>query len=401
MENIDIDLQEIDIQNVDSVLTGPQGPQGEPGEPGPQGPAGPEGPAGPTGPQGPTGATGSQGPQGIQGPQGEPGVDGVTPIISIGETTTLDPDQPATVTNTGVAPNVTLNFGIPRGSNADALSVPTIVDELPEVGNPKTFYFVPKTYTSTEITGNSLSFTVTAGKEGRLSAFKLKGNLVQASVPSSPVTLTGNVTITINSEPITLGLGTIELCKIGTYRDYIYSNDSNWYIHKAINKVTFNGTESWSTIGGGDGFRHEETSIVTTPSTSLAPIISNNYSVETFSDIYHARVDYGIANHNSNHWIVIRNKDCANVTALKTWLSTHNTDVYYALATPTDILIEDEALIASLNAIKNGSYPSGANTIVSSAIVTADLIVDWYEIDPHHQYNKYVYMIDTSNFEEI
>lgn len=401
MENIDIDIQEIDIQNVDSVLTGPQGPQGEPGEPGPEGPAGPQGPAGPVGPQGPTGATGAQGLQGIQGPQGEPGEDGVTPIIGIGETTTLDPDQPATVTNTGVAPNVTLNFGIPRGSNANALSVPTIVDELPEVGDPKTFYFVPKTYTPTEITGTSLSFTVTAGKEGRLSAFTLKGNLVQASVPSSPVTLTGNVTITINSEPITLGLGATELCKIGAYQDYIYSNDGNWYIHKAINKVTFNGTESWSTIGGGDGFRHEEASIITTASTSLAPIISNNYSVETFSDIYYARVDYGIANHNSNHWIVIRNKDCANVTALKTWLSTHNTDVYYALATPTDILIEDESLIASLNAIKNASYPSGSNTIVSSAIVTADLIVDWYEIEPHNQYNKYVYMIDTSNFEEI
>lgn len=403
MENIDIDLQEIDIQNVDSVLTGPPGPKGDRGEPGPRGERGERGPAGPVGPAGPTGATGSQGIQGIQGIQGEPGVDGVTPIIGIGETTTLDPDQPATVTNSGVAPNVTLNFGIPRGSNADALSVPTIVDELPETGNPNTFYFVPKTYTSTEITGDSLTFTVTTGNEGRLSSLTVNGNLTQATIPSNPATLTGNVTVTINSTPFTVGLGSIELCKINSYKDYIYSNNGNWYLHKEINKVILNGSEAWTMYSGRDGTFYITKSdiklaanIVTTPN-----VISNYYEPKPFRSLYNMSVDYGVANHDAQHWLAIRNKDCANITAFKTWLSNNNTIVYYVLDTPTDTLIEDENLIASLIEIKAANFPDGTNTITTSANVSAELTLDWYEIDPHNQYDKYVYIIDTSNFEEI
>ena len=82
MENIDIDLQEVEIQNVDSVLTGPQGPQGEQGPQGPQGPTGPQGPAGPAGPQG---ETGERGATGLTGPAGPSGQDGVSPTVTVGE----------------------------------------------------------------------------------------------------------------------------------------------------------------------------------------------------------------------------------------------------------------------------------------------------------------------------
>ena len=41
------------------------------------------------------------------------------------------------------------------------------------------------------------------------------------------------------------------------------------------------------------------------------------------------------------------------INKLKSWLSTHNTIVYYALATPTDELITDTTLIEQLNALKN------------------------------------------------
>jgi len=337
MENIDIDLQEIDIQNVDSVLTGPQGPKGDPGEPGPVGPAGPAGPAGPTGPQGPTGATGSQGPQGIQGPQGEPGVDGVTPIIGIGTTTTLDPDQSATVTNTGVAPNVTLNFGIPRGSNADALSVPTIVDELPETGNPNTFYFVPVAHTSTVVTNSSISFTVTTDKVGRLDQLDINGNLTQNTPPATPTPLSGAITVTINSEPITVDLGDIYLAKVTTHTDKIYSgSNGTYYLHREIGYI--------------ESYTNED--------------IQTDY-VSTSGSL------------------------------------TVGDEVYYVLDTPTDTLIEDDTLINALNMIKTFAYPEGSNTISTSANITAELTIGWYEVEPNHQYDKYVYMINTSNFEEI
>ena len=56
MENIDITLDNINVSNVNDVLTGPQGPVGPAGPQGIQGETGPVGPAGPQGPAGPAGA---------------------------------------------------------------------------------------------------------------------------------------------------------------------------------------------------------------------------------------------------------------------------------------------------------------------------------------------------------
>lgn len=235
MENIDIDLQEIDIQNVDSVLTGPQGPEGPQGPQGPQGETGPQGPAGPAGPQGETGATGEQGPQGIQGPAGENGQDGVTPTVVIGTVTTLPPDTPATVVNSGSGPNVVLDFGIPQGSNANCLSIPTVVAELPEDGEAGIFYFVTKTHTTTTVTGDNLSLTFT--DTGAISELEILGDLEQATPPASPEPLTGTITVTVDSTPMTINLGSVYLAKVSTAQDKIYKTDEQWYIHREIGYI--------------------------------------------------------------------------------------------------------------------------------------------------------------------
>ena len=235
MENIDIVLQQVDVQNVDSVLTGPQGPEGPQGPQGPQGETGPQGPAGPAGPQGETGATGAQGLQGIQGPPGENGVDGVTPTVVIGEVTTLPPDSPATVVNSGSGPNVVLDFGIPQGSDANCLSIPTVVAELPEEGTVGVFYFVPKTYTTTTVTGDNLSLTFT--DTGAIEELEILGDLQQATPPSTPEPLTGTITVTVDSTPMTINLGSEYLAKVSTAQDKIYFTDEQWYIHREIGYI--------------------------------------------------------------------------------------------------------------------------------------------------------------------
>ena len=50
---------------------------------------------------------------------GQGGKDGITPDIQIGEVTTLEPDQQATVTREGTNENPIFNFGIPRGNVGD------------------------------------------------------------------------------------------------------------------------------------------------------------------------------------------------------------------------------------------------------------------------------------------
>lgn len=386
MENIDIDIQEIDIQNVDSVLTGPQGPKGDKGDKGDTGPEGPQGPAGPTGPQGPTGATGSQGPQGIQGIQGEPGEDGVSPTVIIGTTTTLPPDTQATVTNSGTSTDVVLNFGIPQGSNANALSVPTIVDELPETGDPNTFYFVPRTYTSTTVSGDSLSLNIT-NNTGRISSFVLEGYTTQPSVPGSVNNLTGNVDVTFGSDTITIPLGSLELCNIGNHKDYIHKVDGVWKIHRELGKTDLS-TLTWTATTGSI---RGSTSIPDIEYVSANTIVGDGKAVN-----YGVRQGQGLGSNVG--WLAI-DKTKVNVN---TGSSTNPTGTfYYQLATATETEIEDEDLLASLNQIESLRLEQGTVTVTTSANVTANISIGYYSYDVHNQYQKYVYVIDTANWEEI
>lgn len=92
---------------------GPTGPTGPAGPMGPRGCPGCMGPTGPMGPQGyvgPTGAAGPEGPQGIQGNTG------ISETITIRNTITGNPGEPAAVIDVTGAPNHVLDITIPRGA---------------------------------------------------------------------------------------------------------------------------------------------------------------------------------------------------------------------------------------------------------------------------------------------
>lgn len=486
MENIDIDIQEIDIQNVDSVLTGPQGPKGDPGERGPKGDPGERGPAGPVGPAGPTGATGSQGIQGIQGPQGEPGVDGVTPIIGIGETTTLDPDQPATVTNTGVAPNVTLNFGIPRGSNANALSVPTIVDELPETGNPNTFYFVRKSFPQTSVSGNNFNIVIT-DEVGQVTSLQVNGGLRQPSYtgknlyesPSSPAqewqcsytkidSNSFKVKSTITSTTSAYARVDITGLDTGTdyYLTYNYEITSGSLSGSTVGGVSTQidgGSVSTTTTGGrvvntgsgtyirlyfyvgrnvalttGDELTFSNIQLekgsnatpfepfvggLASPSASYPQNIytmSGNSTVSIDSEttaLNLGEIELAKINttkdyiYNDGIWKIhkeigkIESYDGESITTSyvsTTGGLTTGATVYYILDEAEESEITDENLIDSLNYLSTLHFETGTISVsITNSDVTPDLSITYENYDPLHQYNKYVYLIDSSNFEEI
>lgn len=85
-----------------------------------KGPKGDTGDTGPRGEQGPQGATGPQGPNGDKGdtgPKGEKGDTGAAASIKIGTVTTGAAGSNASVTNSGTASNVVLDFTLPRGED--------------------------------------------------------------------------------------------------------------------------------------------------------------------------------------------------------------------------------------------------------------------------------------------
>ena len=188
----------------------------------------------------------------------------------------------------------------------------------------------------------------------------------------------------------------IFLGNIGNYKDYIFRNttenplyDSNleegqWYIHKEIGRVVLNGSESWSKQYD-NGFRTDITGIKqTTNANQQSYVLSNYYQVGTQNEVFTR--DYGICNRASQSQIIIKNKDIATATDLQTWLSTHNTEVYYVLSTPTNTLIEDEELINQLNSIQ---LLEGINNVVVSSPYLSGII------NLHYNFTNAIYYIDT------
>ncbi len=142
-----------------------------------------------------------------------------------------------------------------------------------------------------------------------------------------------------------ISLGDLEYCKIGDYEDLFFKNvigseyyDSTleldkWYLKKNVGKVVFTGAneENWTY---NDQYNFFAITI---------PTITNN-SVYTNYYLYYPT--YSSVSGNYGCWISstsfrIKNTDYSTTTDFKTWLSTHNTIVYYVLATPTNILLSD------------------------------------------------------------
>lgn len=161
----------------------------------------------------------------------------------------------------------------------------------------------------------------------------------------------GNATID-NYEPYKqqtypINLGDIEFCKIGDYQDILFKNTINseyynsslelnkWYKLNNIGKVVLDGSENWSQWGT-DTFYITKLSSVRT---GLSNYFKYNSTVTGASQLNNGEF---FIHDNINHNVVIfRNTSYTTVADFKSWLSTHNTTLYYVLETPTYTLLND------------------------------------------------------------
>lgn len=195
------------------------------------------------------------------------------------------------------------------------------------------------------------------------------------SYPQSVNVVTGTQTITVTggtvSNNFTLNLATLELCKIGTNQDYIYKSGDDWYIRKATDKVIFTGdiSESWALSGQPANYLFN-TPLSLSLTGASAPLVSNNFMWHNSASASQQNAMYV----NSGGRIVFVNPISGGVTLAsnldewRTWLSTHNTTVYYALATSTDTKITDTSLITQLEAIHEWMTRYGYTATVSGNI---------------------------------
>ena len=152
------------------------------------------------------------------------------------------------------------------------------------------------------------------------------------------------------------GTTPIELCKIGDYQDYFTKNSSGqWCKYNAIGKVVWTGanTESWTLNPG-----ISNTFVIARPNDLQSG--DNDVFYNYFKTV--ADLSTAIEGARIGGYINLKNKDISTIENFRTWLGTHNTEMYYKSTTPYLSLIEDTTLINQLDNIQNAmSYEGQTN----------------------------------------
>jgi hypothetical protein len=198
------------------------------------------------------------------------------------------------------------------------------------------------------------TFTIDNDNTNILLTFKSINNVENTftNVMLSRGTSTQTYTPYQGTQIFPLTLGDTELCKIGDYQDSIVKDNGKWYLNKQIGKVVLDGSENWSLFFSTQGIFTRNISSPAITNTSTPNCLSDNFLGVSRNQI---RNNLATADNQCSlnvAELAIAYKSISTVNDFKTWLSTHNTIVYYPLATPTYTEITDTTLINQLEAIK-------------------------------------------------
>lgn len=226
--------------------------------------------------------------------------------------------------------------------------------------------------------------------------------------PQQIQTVTGQQTVSINGTNYPISLGSLELCKLGAYQDYIWKDGESWKVHKATVSAIIDGSESWDTSGTNTFYVANIYSKIgnSIQSASTGEMYASHF---TIADITSSNTLVGVslkvdAAHNVSN-LRIRLQDMSGgVAGFKQMLSAKKPSIYARRLTPTDTTITDTTLIAQLEAIRTASLENGTNTITNTATGTnlaGDMEFDYYEYDPTNRYDKWLWLRANNAYEEF
>lgn len=125
-----------------------------------------------------------------------------------------------------------------------------------------------------------------------------------------------------------------------------YGFKDKWYLHKKIGKVILNGSETWTRNSSSSYERYYHTISDAINTNVRNGCISNYFKYSSSTNVV------GNCFINSSRCYLYPDTTITTSNDFKTWLSTHNTIVYYPLATPTTTEITDTELLGQLEAIR-------------------------------------------------
>lgn len=163
----------------------------------------------------------------------------------------------------------------------------------------------------------------------------------------------------------TLSLGSIELCKLSNFQDYIYKGADGWYVHKETNKVTYNGSEAWTYTSGNQRLYTNK------PSDAASGNVWSTWKCNYLSpgDTSQAAND-NVFNGGSTSIFIKATSVGTSSSAWKTWLGTHNLSIYYNISSATNTKITDSTLSGQLDTLAAGTSYLDATMFTATATGT-------------------------------
>lgn len=214
-----------------------------------------------------------------------------------------------------------------------------------------------------------------------------------------------------NGEEITLDLGTIKLCKVGNYSDYIYKNNDNglWYKKERIYEHVLKGTETYGKSYGDNLFNTQKVPDTIAKSGGVSNYYKYN-DIQTGIDAGTINSDFAIQVTKyplTETKIFMKNEKFSDIASFKAHLQElYNANIpvkfYYPLLTPNDIQITDTTLIEQLEKLYKLALARGTNNIFveSENGVTTELQLEYMQ-DLQSKLNTLEAMIVSNASEEV
>lgn len=195
--------------------------------------------------------------------------------------------------------------------------------------------------------------------------------------PQEIKNVTGEQTITISassdSQSFTVNLGSIELCKLGDYQDYIWKDGNDWKVHKKTTTRLLDGSEIWENNTGNSFSCSSYSDYALSNNIGFSEIaigLNNVSGASQFNEIA-PNNSFAFNDGTISNRLYFMSLSFSTATELKNWLSANNAKITYAMATPTDITIADQTLIAQLEALASYKTVKGTTNVSVSGDLAA------------------------------
>ena len=245
----------------------------------------------------------------------------------------------------------------------------------------------PGTSYTTDTTSGKVTFTLSEMVNGYIRAYVPSGTSANETIhPQLEFNSTASDYEPYQSQSYPISLGSIELCKLGDYQDYIYKSGDDWYVHKEIGKLNIvsSGIAAFNSHSGSHITVNYSDATVEQLSAPAVTNISNRFIGCTSTQTWGGTVLNGVSQGTNNNYLQFSLPISVATTQaeVRTYFDNHPTTVYYTLATPTDTQITDATLVTQLNALAGAkSYNNQTNLVVTATgeNLPAALCVEAYQ----------------------